>query len=154
MMLRNTDSLCPSLRRLMRAGVMLGCAVLLPAQMAHAAPDEASFGVWANPQGSVHVRAHRCGSSMCGTVIWASEKAKQDARKGGTAELIGAELFRNFVKESATVWRGKVFVPDINKTFSGSISLLDDRRLKGQGCLLGRVLCKSQIWTRVDEARR
>jgi uncharacterized protein (DUF2147 family) len=142
------------MRLLVRYGVMLGCAALLPAQLAQAAAEEASFGVWSNPQNSVHVRAHRCGSSMCGTVIWASEKAKQDARKGGTAELIGAQLFQNFVKESATVWRGKVFVPDINKTFSGTISLIDDRHLKGQGCLLGRVLCKSQVWTRVDDARR
>ena len=88
---------------------------------------------------------------MCGTVIWANAKAQADARKGGTEQLIGAELFQGFVKESETVWRGKVYVPDIDKTFSGTITVVDPRTLSAKGCLLGRIGCKSQVWTRVDQ---
>lgn len=125
-------------------------AMLLLQPAVQAAPEDQSFGIWSNPQGSVHIKAHPCGTSMCGTVVWANAKAQQDARKGGTASLIGAQLFRDFVHERDDVWRGKVFVPDIGKTFSGTVTVIDARTLKGSGCLLGGIVCKSQTWTRID----
>ncbi len=124
------------------------------AALAQGAPHDT---IWTNPQRSVQVRAELCSPSsqaMCGTVVWASAKAKADARKGSAAPLIGARLFRNFVPEGKSVWRGKVFVPDINKTFSGTITLVDPKTLRAQGCLIGRIGCKSQTWTRVDRPAR
>ncbi len=128
-----------------------GCAALAAgmAMPLHAAEDR-SIGIWRNPQNSVHVRSAPCGDSMCGTVVWANDKAKADARRGGTDTLVGLELFRNFRKDKTGNWRGKVFVPDINKTFSGSIQVIDPNTLKGSGCLIGRVGCKSQTWTRIE----
>jgi len=120
----------------------------LPAT-AHAA--DRSFGVWKNPSGSVHVRAEPCGDKMCGTVVWANDKAIADARRGGTDNLIGLQLFRGFVHEKPGLWRGKVYVPDIAKTFSGTVSVVNKDTLKGAGCLLGRFGCKSQLWTRISE---
>ncbi|EQB32858.1 DUF2147 domain-containing protein [Sphingobium ummariense] len=108
-----------------------------------------SFGIWSNPKGSVHVRAEPCGRNMCGVVVWASDKAKADAARGGTDPLVGTTLFRDFTPAGRNRWRGKVFVPDIGKTFSGTVTLLDPDRLEGEGCLLGGIGCKSQIWTRV-----
>lgn len=116
--------------------------------MASAEPAT-SFGVWRNPQNSVHVRAQPCGSKMCGVVVWANDKARADAARGGTQELDGLILFRDFTRENAGEWRGKVFVPDIGRTFSGTITQLDDTRLEGKGCIAGRVMCRSQIWTKV-----
>lgn len=133
---------------MLRLGML---AVALVPSLAVAAPTDGSRGIWRNPKNSVHIRAHPCGRTMCGTVIWASDKAKADARRGGTETLIGAQLFSGFVQEKNDVWRGKVFVPDIDKTFSGTITVMDSRTLRGEGCLLGRLGCKSQIWTRVDE---
>ena len=129
-------------------------AALLPLQPGRAAPEGQYYGTWANPSGSVHVRAHSCGRNLCGTVVWANDEAKADARDGGTPQLVGVELFRDFVRESDTVWRGRVFVPDMGQTFSGTIAFLNDRTLKGRGCLIGRIFCKSQIWTRIDDPRR
>jgi len=109
---------------------------------------EKSFGIWKNPSGSVRVRAEPCGQRMCGVVVWANEKATADAKRGGTDPLIGAQLFRDFVLEKPGRWRGKVFVPDIGKTFSGTVTVIDDHTLKGEGCLLGGIACKAQTWTR------
>ncbi|HEY0271401.1 MAG TPA: DUF2147 domain-containing protein [Sphingomonas sp.] len=119
----------------------------IPGSAAMAA--DRSFGTWRNPSGSVHVRAEPCGKRMCGVVVWANAKAQADARKGGTGELVGSRIFRDFTLERPGVWRGKVFVPDIGKTFSGTITLVDQNTLNGSGCLIGRVGCKSQIWTRL-----
>lgn len=86
---------------------------------------------------------------MCGVVVWANEKAKADAQRGGTAEIEGLILFRDFVPERDGVWRGRVFVPDIGRTFSGTITVQEDGSLLGRGCLLGGVGCRSQVWTKV-----
>lgn len=134
---------------LRQAGALAFAAMFtLGAHTAALAADR-SFGIWRNPQNSVHVRAQPCGSRMCGIVIWASAKAQADARKGGTDPLIGTRLFRDFEQERAGIWRGKVFVPDIGKSFSGTISVIDDNTLLGKGCLIGRVGCRSQQWTRL-----
>jgi uncharacterized protein (DUF2147 family) len=83
-------------------------------------------------------------------VVWATEKAKADARQGGTQNLVGLQLLRDFAQDKNGVWRGKVFVPDLNRTFTGSAELAGPTTLKAKGCFV--VLCKSQTWTRINSA--
>jgi uncharacterized protein (DUF2147 family) len=118
---------------------------------AGAARADQSFGTWRNPQNSVHVRAEPCGQRMCGVVVWANDKARADAARGGTDKLVGATLFKDFRLQKPGLWRGKVFVPDIGKTVSGTIEVVDETHLKGSGCLVGRIGCKSQSWTRIAQ---
>jgi uncharacterized protein (DUF2147 family) len=133
-----------------RLSALLAMAIVaIPHDSAGAA--DRSFGVWRNPSNSVHVRTDPCAERMCGTVVWANDKATADARRGGTDKLIGSQLFRGFVLEKPGVWRGKVFVPDIAKIFSGTVSVVDGNTLKGSGCLVGRFGCKSQLWTRIAD---
>lgn len=104
---------------------------------------------WRNPSNSVHIRITSCGSDrMCGTVIWASDKAKADARKGGTDRLVGANLFREFRQVAPGQYKGRVFVPDMNRTFSGQMRVQGNSMI-GKGCVLG-FICKSQTWTRIS----
>jgi len=102
-----------------------------------------------NPSNSVHVRIHPCGKSRCGTVVWANEKAKADCARGGTPHLVGTELFREFQEVSPKVWKGKVFVPDINKVLTGTGTVKDQNTIVARGCLFAGMGCKSQTWTRV-----
>ncbi len=113
------------------------------------AQDAGQDSVWRNPSNSVHVRIHPCGKGRCGTVVWANAKAKADSARGGTKNLIGTELFRDFREMSPKVWKGKVFVPDLNGTFSGTATIKDQNTLVARGCLIGNFACKSQAWTRV-----
>jgi len=117
-----------------------------------AAQPASQDDVWRNPSNSVHVRIHACGASTCGTVVWANDKAKADSARGGTAHLVGTELFRDFHEVSSKVWKGKVFVPDLNGVFSGTGTVQDDNTIVARGCLVGNVGCKSQTWTRVTSA--
>ena len=105
--------------------------------------------VFRNPQDSVHVRIHPCGKSRCGTVVWANDKARADSARGGTRNLVGTELFREFREVSPKVWKGKVFVPDINKVFTGTGTIKDQNTIVARGCLIAGMGCKSQTWTRV-----
>lgn len=109
----------------------------------------AQENVWRNPSNSVHVWIHPCGNSRCGTVVWANAKAKADSARGGTPNLVGTELFRDFREVSPKIWKGKVFVPDLNKVFTGTGTIKDQNTVVARGCLIGNIGCKSQTWKRV-----
>lgn len=133
----------------------LSAALALLLGVAFAAPSFAApalYGVWRNPKNSVHVQIRDCETGACGYVVWASDNARADAREGSGKELIGMRLFHSFTQDANQNWRGRVYVPDLNKTFSGSARLSDNNTLKARGCLIGNVLCKAQSWTRVGEA--
>lgn len=120
--------------------------------LAGAAPSavpSAPTGVWSNPKNSVHVRMQSCGDSVCGTVVWANERAKRKALEGGTERMVGAQLFREFRQVGPASWSGRVFVPDMGKTFSGKLTALDAETIQGRGCLIGGFLCKTQTWKRI-----
>lgn len=116
---------------------------------AESASPAQPLGVWSNPKNSVHVRLQPCGESVCGTVVWASEKAKAAAKRGGTESLVGTQLFREFQQVEPGAWKGRVYVPDMGRTFAGRITALDSRTIKGRGCLIGGLFCKSQTWKRI-----
>ncbi|MDG2533604.1 DUF2147 domain-containing protein [Sphingomonas sp. HITSZ_GF] len=130
-----------------RLALALGATLLLST----APLPDGIEGVWANPHNSVHVRYEKCGKgALCGTVVWASDKAKADAKRGGTDELVGTQIFRNLYKDGPNRWKGKVFVPDIRKTFAGTVTIEGDKMV-GRGCLVLGVGCKSQTWTRIQD---
>ena len=108
------------------------------------------YGVWRNPKNSVHLDIRRCGASACGYVLWASPKAQAAARRGSGQDLVGRQLLRDFTP-SRDGWRGKVYVPDMNRTITGSARLVDAEHLEAQGCFLAEIFCKRQIWTRMAE---
>ncbi|OYU14894.1 MAG: hypothetical protein CFE37_08385 [Alphaproteobacteria bacterium PA4] len=130
--------------------IAIGLAVAL------AAPTPAlagQYGVFRNPSGSVHVRLADCGKQLCGTIVKADAKARADAARAGQTKLIGLQLFRNLLpvateKGAPRRWEGQVYIPDKDRTVSGSAEL-NGRTLTVKGCLLGDALCKAQDWVRV-----
>jgi uncharacterized protein (DUF2147 family) len=127
----------------------LTVAASAPAQPAMPEGFAAIQGVWRNHKNSVHVEIRPCGQAACGYVVWANAKAQADAKKGGTDNLIGLQLLRNLEQQKSGTWKGRVFVPDLNATFTGLAIPVDGTTLKARGCLFANVLCKEQTWTRV-----
>lgn len=134
--------------RLSTLGALAAAAGVAASSPAFAQSDASINGVWRNPKDTVHVEIKPCPAGACGYVVWATEKAKADARDGGTKQLIGLQLLQDFAQDKRGVWRGKVFVPDLNRTFTGSAELANPTTLKAKGCFT--VICKSQTWTRVE----
>ncbi|MEO6579560.1 MAG: DUF2147 domain-containing protein [Sphingomicrobium sp.] len=118
--------------------------------LAIAEPDIAGLtGRWKHPSASVIVTITPCGVAYCGTVDWASEQAKADARRGGTDALVGTQLMTDF-KPAGRKWKGRLFIPDLNRHGKAQLELVGTDRLKVTGCAVGRMICKSQLWTRAD----
>lgn len=105
-------------------------------------------GLWINPRGSVKVATGPCGGNLCGWVVWASAEAAADARDGGVPRLIGLELLRDYRGAGPGRYYGIVYVPDMGRSFASTIDQIGPDRLKISGCVLGGLLCRSQVWRR------
>jgi len=110
----------------------------------------APTGRWKNPSGSVIVAIDACGSAYCGTVEWASDGAKADSKKGGTSSLVGTQLMTGFATAGPGRWKGRLFIPDLNRRSKAELKMVGPSQLKVTGCAVGRLVCKSQLWTRAD----
>ncbi len=130
---------------------LVGAAMMvLPAAASGGGVMLPAASEWRNPKNTVHIRMQPCGSDrICGTVTWASDKAKADAARGGTDRLVGANLFRDFRRTAPGEYHGRVFVPDLNRTFAGQVRL-EGNAMIGKGCLIGGLFCKQQVWTRIS----
>lgn len=106
-------------------------------------------GHWTNPNRSVIISIAPCNGTFCGRVEWASEKAKADAREGGTDPLIGAVLLKDIVQDGQGRWKARLFVPDVHKTSKAKLRLFGRDLLKVTGCAVGGVICRTQVWTRL-----
>ena len=121
--------------------------------LAAATPGYASAqtleGRWANPKRSVIVEVDRCGPAFCGTVVQASDKAKRNARKGGTANLIGTRILSGLKPVGANRFKGKVFVPKRNLYASATVRQVNNNVMEVEGCAFAGLLCDEQRWTRI-----
>ena len=126
--------------------MLIGLILALAAQTAAPASIE---GTWRSPGGNSIITIAPCGPTLCGTVAWASAKAKKDSRKA-TDQLVGTQLLTNLTQGKDGRWQGKLFIPDKNLRVTAKIELMSAAQLKVSGCAAGKSLCKSALWTRFD----
>lgn len=116
----------------------------------HPAPPSI-YGLWMNPYGSVVVHTGACADRLCGWIVWANQEAQNDAREGGVPRLIGTALLEQYRQQRGGSWAGTVFVPDMGRRFYSIIEQVDANSMKVKGCILHGLLCKSQVWHRIEE---
>ena len=133
-----------------RITIAVAAALAVLAGQAATAQGPGVEGVWSNPKGSVQVKTGACGDKLCGWVVYASPKAQADAKKAGAAPLIGTALLRSYRANGAAQWTGQVYIPDRQASYYSTIQLVDAQTLKVSGCILGGLICKSQLWHRVQ----
>lgn len=108
------------------------------------------LGVWRNPKGTLAVRTTPCGGDkLCGTIVWAAPQALADARDAGVNRLVGTELLLDYRPAGQGSWHGRVYVPDMGRSFPSRVKLDGANQLTLTGCLVGGLFCRSQTWRRV-----
>jgi uncharacterized protein (DUF2147 family) len=105
-------------------------------------------GLWRNPAGTAVIAIGPCKEDYCGKVAWASERGQREA-KTGTSNVVGSTVLTG-LRRSGASWTGRLFIPDDNIHVAAQLQLLNDRNLKLTGCVLAGLLCRSQVWTRVQ----
>lgn len=118
---------------------------LLAAITASAPPP---VGDWVNPARTLTVRTEPCGQLLCGRIVAASPTALADASDAGIPSLIGTSLLQDYKPTGAGTWQGRVYVPDMGGTYFSRLTELSPNQIRISGCILGGLLCKSQVWTR------
>jgi uncharacterized protein (DUF2147 family) len=108
-------------------------------------------GHWRSPGGNSIIAIAKCDAGLCGTIAWASDKAKKDA-SATTDSLIGTQILTGVRQGRDGRWQGKLFIPDRNMRVTAKLQLVSATELKVSGCLIGKSLCRSNLWTRTDEA--
>jgi uncharacterized protein (DUF2147 family) len=106
-------------------------------------------GRWRSPGGNSIIEIAPCGSDFCGTVAWASDRARKDAARS-TDQLIGTQLLTGLQERKPGRWQGRLFIPDKNMRVTAKIQLASPQQLKVSGCAAG-VICSSQLWNRFDD---
>jgi uncharacterized protein (DUF2147 family) len=125
-------------------------ALLAATAISGHASQHGVLGNWVNPSKSVVMKISNCAGHLCGTVVWASEKAKRDASKG-TDHLVGSHLLTHVKQTKHNHWKGKIFVPDQNITVTAKLTMENSDDMKVSGCAL--MICKSQVWHRTHHHR-
>jgi uncharacterized protein (DUF2147 family) len=105
-------------------------------------------GRWTNPKRSIVIEVARCGQAWCGTVVSATPKAKANARKGGTPNLVGTRILSGARPVGKGVYKGRGFIPKRNISAPATIRQRGPNVMEVEGCALGGLLCKEQRWTR------
>ncbi|AZI35405.1 hypothetical protein NT2_09_01110 [Caenibius tardaugens NBRC 16725] len=114
----------------------------------HPATQPEAIGTWSNPLGTVKVKTGDCAGNLCGWVVWAAPQAIADARDSGVTRLVGTELLKNYRSTGPGQYQGRVYVPDMGRTFFSTIKQNDVNSMRISGCILGGLICKSQEWHR------
>ena len=128
---------------LLFGGLAAAAVALIPPS-----PDPV-LGIWTNPKHTLAVRTKPCGDGLCGVIVWAAPKALADAREAGVAGLVGTELLQDYHRSGRGSWSGRVFVPDMGRSFSSRLRQSAPDQLTISGCLVAGFFCKSQDWRRV-----
>ena len=124
----------------------MSALVLIAALALQTASSSSIDGTWRSPGGNSIMKVGSCGDGPCGTVVWATDKAKKDASKT-TSQLVGTALLTNLQQRKDGSWLGKLFIPDKKMRVTAKIERVSDTQLKVSGCAAGKALCKSAIWT-------
>jgi uncharacterized protein (DUF2147 family) len=120
--------------------------LLLALAAAQPPPSAPIQGLWKNPIGSAIIAIAPCGRTLCGKIVWASERGQREVART-TSHVVGTVVLTE-LKPKAGGWTGELFVPDDNIHVSAKLQLLNATRLKLTGCAVAGLFCRSQIWTR------
>lgn len=131
-------------------GLTLG---VLP--IASEAQAQAVTGAWST--GKARVRIADCGGALCANVTALNEpndetgKPKTDKNNANASlrarRIVGISILSGMRAAGDNTWKGSIYNPEDGKTYAASMSL-QGSSLRVQGCALGGLICKTQVWSR------
>jgi uncharacterized protein (DUF2147 family) len=137
-------------------------AIAMAAALLAAVPVTAQAGgpdgVWLTQTGDAKVRVSKCGSGLCGVVVWLREpidpatgKPEIDDKNPNPAlakrPIIGLSLFIGMRPAGPDKWSGQIYNADDGKIYVSNISVAGPDTLKVEGCV--GAFCGGETWSRV-----
>lgn len=120
----------------------LACAVAFTAFAPSAAWAVSPYGVWIDHTGRGAVEVKKCGSRLCGIIVWARKRA--DMKRGCGRKLLGG-----LSQVGRTSWdRGWIIAPDSGTKYDLAIRPLSRNKLEITGYAGSKLFSKTMVWTR------
>lgn len=137
--------------------VLAALLSISPVGHAEAATVSDPGGVWLTQSGDAKIKVSRCGTALCGRVVWLKDaidkktgKPQLDDHNSDPAlrsrKIVGISLFINMQTAGANKWSGRIYNADDGKTYVSTVTLLPSGKLNVQGCM--GTLCAGEDWTR------
>jgi uncharacterized protein (DUF2147 family) len=127
-------------------------AVVLAVAASPAAADPS--GLWITAKATVRISP--CGEALCGTVVSLKEPndaagaPKLDAANADASKrsrpIVGVAILSD-MKRDGGGWRGRIYNPEDGRTYAATMAERGET-LDVQGCALGGLVCKTQVWRR------
>jgi uncharacterized protein (DUF2147 family) len=118
-----------------------------------AEPSLQPAGTWQTAAGDAHVRIARCGQAYCGTVVKILAGESRDVNNPDPAlrgrSMVGVALSTD-MRPNGEGWEGSLYNFRDGKTYSGKLAMKGPNALELAGCVLGGLICKRQVWSRVN----
>jgi uncharacterized protein (DUF2147 family) len=140
------------------AFVALICATaLFNASSAGAQGGGDPTGIWLTQQGDARVRVSKCGSGICGVIVWlrdpldsATGKPATDNKNPNPARarrpMIGLPLFSAMRPSGSGKWSGQIYNADDGSMYASNVTVPGPNSLRVDGCV--GALCGGETWTR------
>lgn len=140
--------------------LMAGVAFVAAMTAAGSARADAFGGLWLTENGKAVVELTPCdGQSICGSIYWLREDAKQyDYMNPDAAArrkpLCGMKFMGGFRPDGLAAWEdGSIYKIDDGETYHAEMNINEDGTLHLRGHVGISLLGKSQTWTRVNPAQ-
>jgi uncharacterized protein (DUF2147 family) len=133
----------------MKLKFALAAALLASLSLPASAQD--ANGTWLTASGETRVRIAPCGGSICGTIVWVKNPAKDEQNPNAalkTRNVVGINMIQ-MKPAGDKKWSGTLYNYTDGKTYSGSMTMNSANSLSLSGCVAG-IFCRSQTWTRVN----
>lgn len=119
----------------------------------HAQAQDKRSQTWLTDDGDTRVRIGPCGQEICGTVVW-QRVPYNDAKNPDPAKrarpIVGIRMISHIQPTGPDSWTGELYSFDDGFTVKGSATRIGADKLKLSGCVLGGLICRTVIWTRVN----
>ena len=137
--------------------VLLVLTALVAAPLARAQTAGDPTGIWLTQAGDAKVRVSRCGSGICGVIVWlkdpinaATGKPEVDDKNLNPAlakrPMLGLPLFSGMHASGPSTWSGQIYNADDGKSYESHVSVAGPDTLMVEGCV--GMLCGGETWTR------
>jgi len=133
----------------MKLKFALAAALLASLSLPASAQD--ANGTWLTASGETRVRIAPCGGSICGTIVWVKNPAKDEQNPNAALKarnVVGINMIQ-MKPAGDKKWSGTLYNYTDGKTYSGSMTMSGANSLSLSGCVAG-IFCRSQTWTRVN----
>ena len=139
--------------------LILAATMALATAPASAETNADPTGVWLTETGDAKILVSKCGSGICGTIVWlkvpidpATGRPQEDDKNKDPAlarrPIVGINIFKGMKSVTERKWSGRIYNADNGKTYSSDVTLAGPRKLEVRGCVMA-LLCGGETWTKL-----